>query len=165
MVIGDEPDVRDTMGDLRFRFWWLWLMLVMLAMVAIGYSAVVLLETPLWDWHQHATARALWATDAFPDEVFAYRRHAMGMLGPTIAAWAVTMCFVVAGPFRRRERWAWWCVLLSTFAWYPVDTLVSALEGVWVNVAFNTVALVLILLPLAFTHGRFSSHMTDPGEL
>ena len=65
-----------------------------------------------------------------------------------MAAWAIALVFVVAVPFARRERWAFWCVLVSAAAWFPIDTFVSWRHGVTVNVVFNLGALAMLLLPL-----------------
>lgn len=33
------------------------------------------------------------------------------MVSSATAGWGVTLCFIVANAFRRREPWAWWALL------------------------------------------------------
>jgi hypothetical protein len=112
-----------------------------------GYSAIVGIRGPLWAWHQGPMAEALWHGPV-PADVEPYRSFAMGLLGSTMAGAAVLALLILAIPFRRRERWAWWTILASMAAWYPFDTGVSAALGVWVNVALNTAILTSVLVPL-----------------
>jgi hypothetical protein len=96
-------------------------------------------------------AEALWSTSEFPAEVEPFRGFIMGVLGATMASWAVALLFVVVWPFARRERWAWWCVVVSVCSWAPVDTGLSLAHGVTVNAMFNAMALVMLAIPLAAT--------------
>jgi hypothetical protein len=130
------------------RVAWLALLVSYAAQVLVGWSAAVAIRSPLWGWHQEPLAAALWG-GPFPAVVEPYRTLTMGMLGATMASAAAPMCLVLWVPFRRREQWAWWAVLLSMAVWYPVDTAVSVACSVWVNVALNTVVLVSVLVPLA----------------
>lgn len=138
-----------------FRFWYLWLLVACAMQVVLGYTVALAIDTPLWAWHQGPMAESLWGTPAVPDAASGYRAYAMGMLGPTISSWAVALLFVVIVPFRRRQRWAWWCLATSVLAWFPVDTVISLREGIWINVLFNASGLTMIALPLAATFRQF----------
>jgi len=149
MAPGDSP---------WFRGLWLWLLVALAGQAVLGYTIAFAIETPLWSWHQDPMAAALWPGDgepAVPAVVAGYRRHAMGMLGPTLSAWAVALLVVVAIPFRRREPWAWWCLAVSLMAWFPFDTAISIVEGIWINVVFNLTGFAMIAIPLAGTYRHF----------
>lgn len=145
-------------GSPWFRVFWIWLLCAFAGQAALGYSVAFAIETPLWSWHQEPMAESLWSQSQVPALVADYRRHAMGMLGPTIASWAVALFFVTAVPFRRREPWAWWCIAVSLMAWFPFDTAVSMLEGVWSNVAFNVAGFAMTAIPLAATYRHVARH-------
>ena len=104
---------------------------------------------PLFAWHQDRVAVALWGSASYGTEVAAYRGWIQALLGGTMISYAWAMVFLVARPLRRRQTWAAWAVLVATLNWFVVDTSISAAHGVWVNVAFNTAALVSTLIPLA----------------
>jgi hypothetical protein len=121
----------------------------------MGYAVAFGLGSPAFAWHQSRVAEALWGSPHYGPEVQSYRSWIAALLGATMAAWAVALAFIVAIPFARRERWAFWCVLVSVAAWFPVDTFVSWRHGVMVNVVFNLGALAMLLLPLGATWPAF----------
>ena len=79
-----------------------------------------------------------------------------GVLGATISGWGIFMIFIAHFPFRERQPWAWNCFAAGLTIWFIFDTTLSALHHVLFNVAFNTVLLLLVALPLAFTRKHFS---------
>ena len=145
-----------------FRFFWLWLAIACASQAALGYLIVFTIDTPLWSWHQEPMAEVFWGTPDVPAAVQGYRHYAMGMLGPTITAWAVALLFVVLVPFRRGERWAWWCIAASLAVWFPLDTAISIAEAIAINVWFNIGGLAMIAIPLAATFRDF--HRRAPGS-
>lgn len=106
--------------------------------VALGYGG------PLWAWHRDRTAVELSGTAELGPQALALAEQ----LAAAMACWALSMLFVVHGPLRRGEPWAWWCVAASSALWFAVDTALSAHHGAWTNVGFNASAGVLIALPL-----------------
>lgn len=85
----------------------------------------------------------------------AFQGWVYGAWGSTVAGFGLLLAFIAAGPFKRREGWSYRAILFAVGLWYLVDTAYSALFGVWVNVALNTVLLVIIGLPLFFTRKQF----------
>lgn len=140
------------MTEQTFRFWRAWLLIGLAIQALAGYAIAFGYGTlAMFGWHREGTARALWSTSEFPAEVASFRDFIMGVLGATMASWAVALIFVVAVPFARHERWAWWCVVVSVCSWAPVDTGLSLAHGVRVNAMFNAMALVMLAIPLAAT--------------
>ncbi|MCA9697092.1 MAG: hypothetical protein KC431_06185 [Myxococcales bacterium] len=136
----------------RLSFWRSWLLLALGAQGLGGYAvAFAYAVLPGLGWHRSGTAQALWSRDEFPADVEPFRDFIMGVLGATIASWSVALIFVVAIPFARRERWAWWCVTISVLSWFPFDTGLSLAHGVTVNALFNLAAVVMMAIPLAAT--------------
>lgn len=145
------------------RIAWRLLLLGFGLQVLVGYTVALGIDGPLWAWHQDRVGLALWGSSTFPPDVGAYRGWAMGLGGATIASFAVAGLWIVAVPLRRGEPWAPVALLTSVLAWFPVDTVISAAHGVWINVWFNTSALLMICVPLAVVwrwaileHGRSS---------
>jgi len=104
--------------------------------------------------HRHVDG-VFWPDASMPAPAARFRHWGYGVLGSTIAGFGVVASFVVAVPFRRREVWAWWAVLLAILVWYVPDTALSAYHGVFVNVAFNTVVLAAIVVPTLATRKFF----------
>ena len=73
-----------------------------------------------------------------------------------IAGWGTLIAFWAFYPFKTRERWAWNGLALATAIWYIADTVISAMYGVFFNVAFNTIMLFLLATPLVFTRKFFA---------
>jgi hypothetical protein len=137
------------------RFWRAWLLVALAIQTAAGYAVAFLHDTALFAWHQDRVGLALWGSVDFPSEAARFRAWSFALLGGTMASWGVALLWVVARPFARREPWAWWAVVTSLAAWFPVDTALSAAHGVWVNVAFNAAALLMLAIPLAATRRWF----------
>jgi hypothetical protein len=68
-----------------------------------------------------------------------------------MASWGIFVAFIAHYSFRRKERWAWVCLLVGLLVWFFVDTLITLKFRVFFNAIFNTGLLVLVLLPLVFT--------------
>ncbi|MFQ5811867.1 MAG: hypothetical protein ACE5I2_01535 [Anaerolineae bacterium] len=71
--------------------------------------------------------------------------------------WGIFMVFIAHYPFKHREQWSWNCLAAGLLVWYLVDTAISLYFKVYFNAAFNTVLLILSMLPLACTRRHFSS--------
>lgn len=140
------------MRERAFRFWRAWLLVALGAQALAGYAiALGYGSLAAFAWHREGTSAALWSSESFPAEVVPFRDFIMGVLGATMVSWALALMFVVAVPFARRERWAWWCVVVSVSSWAPLDTAISLAHGVEVNALLNSMAVVMLAIPLAAT--------------
>ena len=128
---------------------WLGLLLALIGQGLGGYAMAFGFDGPLFRWHQDPTAVALWGEATYSAETAAYRHWIQGAMGATLAAWSVACAWLCVVPLRRGERWAWWAIVTSLLAWYPLDTALSLRDGVWINAAVNTAALTGMALPLA----------------
>ncbi|KIG13634.1 hypothetical protein DB30_07842 [Enhygromyxa salina] len=118
------------------------------AQVVLGHAVAFGLDGPLFAWHQDRVALALWGTADYGIEVSAYRGWIQAVFGGTLISYAWAMLFLTAVPLRRREAWAAWAIAIATLNWVVVDTAISSAHGVWINVAFNAVALTSTAVPL-----------------
>lgn len=78
-------------------------------------------------------------------------RFAVGLMGCVTIGWAVTLmaAFKAAHGLPADQAPAVWkMVLVSALAWYIPDGLLSVATGFPMNVASNTLLLVLLLVPL-----------------
>ena len=135
-------------------FWQKWLFVLSLLIVAFGVLLALFSATPAFAiFHQLIDPVFFAAPDAGTRH---FQQWSYGLLGATMAGWGVFMAFIAYYPFRNKEKWAWFCVAMGVLTWYVVDTSISLSFGVVFNAAFNTAALILVALPLAFTWKTFS---------
>jgi hypothetical protein len=99
-----------------------------------------------------------------PDALAAHGEEAMRFIGllsgissAVSLAWMAALTFVVLGPFRRGERWAWMAVATSVVIWFVVDSGRSIAAGFPSNAMFNVVWLVMYGVPLVATYRRFTA--------
>jgi hypothetical protein len=76
-------------------------------------------------------------------------------LGAIMAAWGLTVAILVSQVWNTHQAWVWWSVTASVGLWFVLDTGQSLRYRVFANAAINTVLLVVLAVPLAFTFGDF----------
>lgn len=86
----------------------------------------------------------------FSDEARRYIRFTNAVLGAVMIGWMTLTLWLVNArqglPFPLRSA-----LLLSFGSWFVVDTIFSAVHGVWGNVALNVLVAIGTLLPLQFS--------------
>ena len=63
--------------------------------------------------------------------------------------------FPVNLEFKKKEKWAWYCLLSCVSIWFFIDTFVSLALGFYLNAINNCIFYVLLVLPLLFTKKDF----------
>jgi hypothetical protein len=139
---------------MTFEFWRT--LLLINSGFQVMFGLVIAFATPrVLPWYPEAVHRTLWNTpDVHPEAVRLYD-WLFGVLGATMAGAALLQVFVVLYPFKNREPWAWWGLLLALLIWAIPDTALSLYFGVVPNVLFNVLPIVMGLVPLLFTYRFF----------
>ena len=139
-------------------FWTNWLVAVAALLIAFGLALAFFNQSDPFDaLFNDSINSTFWGSVEVEDRTVTYQRWVYGVLGATVAGWGTAAGLIAHYAFRRRERWAWNAIALSTVIWYVADTSISLGFGVWVNAAFNTAVLILVWLPLLATHKDFTS--------
>ena len=139
-----------------FHFWRKWLLAVLVIMGLFGALIVIWGPIALPNFFGAALYSPFKGHGLPPLVLNHFDSWIFGVLGATILGWTVTMGFIVLIPFRRKEPWAWWCLLIGMLTWYVPDTGISLYHGNLANALFNSVALGALLLPLVKTWQTFS---------
>ncbi len=141
----------------RFDFWQRWLLILGGLITVLGVAIALLNSTELFDTLlNNQIDPVFWDEPGPDDQAQDFRQWAYGVLGATMAGWGVFITTIAHYPFKRRERWAWNCMLAGIAIWFVLDTYVSLSAGNWFNeLAVNVPLLVLVLLPLWFTRKDF----------
>jgi hypothetical protein len=84
-----------------------------------------------------------------------FQGWAYGVWGATVAGFGVLAAFVARVPFRARRRWARDALVAAIAVWFVLDSGLSAMHGVWFNVAFNSAVLIALAVPLGATWREF----------
>jgi hypothetical protein len=137
-----------------FRLCRRWLFAMCVVSVVIGALLVVAGASSLMSAY-NANVVAAFGLPALAGGALAQHQWALGVTGAGTMGWAVTLAFVVAIPFARREAWAWWCITSSVALWIAVDVALSLYWGVTAEVLFASGAGVGFAVPLALTRGHF----------
>jgi hypothetical protein len=141
---------------MKFLFWQRWMLALSIAIVAFGLAMALLNSTLVFNLLNRQVDPAFWGDQPLPAQALAFRAWVYGVLGATMAGWGVFFIFLAHIPFRRQEKWAWYCFAAGLLVWYVPDTIISLAAGVFFNAIFNTALLVLVALPLFFTWKDFS---------
>lgn len=147
-----------------FRFCRAWLLLAALLSIVIGALLVLAAGTPLFLHYNQSAADAFWGGRALSDAALAHHQWALGLSGAGTMGWALTLGFVAAVPFQRKEPWAWWCMFSSVLLWVAVDVGASLYWGVGAEVIFVGCAGAAMLLPLAMARPHFQPRRARPSS-
>lgn len=140
-----------------YRIWRYWLLAVSVFIIAFGIIMALLNSTIVFAFFNSQINPAFWGADPVPFPTQAFQAWVYGAWGATVMGWGVTMFFIAYFPFGQRDRWAWYCVLISVLFWYLLDTGISWWFGVFINVLLNTTILLLVLIPLIFTRSKMKT--------
>jgi len=140
---------------MEFEFWRRWLLFASIFFTVFGIAAAVAPHSGLFElWIVEVDQRFF--DSSISPQARAMRGFLMGPLGGTIAGSYMMQAFIVAFPFKRRERWAWHALLWPMLLWFCVDSTVSALHGAYFNIyLINLVPLVIFGVPLLATRSMF----------
>jgi hypothetical protein len=139
----------------RFTFWQRWLLVLSGIIILFGLAMSTLNNTEIFDLLNRQVDPTFWGAQLAPQPALAFRGWVYGVTGATMAGWGVFFAFLAHFPFRRREKWAWMCILGGVLVWYLPDTIISLAYGVGFNALFNTILLAAVALPLLATRKDF----------
>lgn len=139
-----------------FSFWQRWLLVVGIVISVFGVVVALTSGTPLFGLFNQQIDPAFWGTSAVDSAAQRFQQWIYGVLGATIAGWGIFLTFIAREAFRRKEKWAWTCIVVGLVTWFVLDTSLSFFYGVYFNVVFNTALLILAFLPLFFTRKDFA---------
>jgi hypothetical protein len=135
----------------KFSFWQKWLFVVGLLIIVFGITMAFFSGTPLFALFNSQVDPAFWGTEGIVDNVKRFQQWIYGVLGATVAGWGVFLAFIAHYPFKNREKWSWNCLVAGLLLWYLVDTAISLNFRVYFNAIFNSLLLILVMLPVIFT--------------
>ena len=140
---------------MKFESWCRGMLFASIFFTGFGIVAAVAPDSGLFAIWIGEIDRTFFEGEA-PAQARAMRAFLMGPLGGTIAGSYLMQTFILAVPFKRRERWAWHAILWSMLLWFFVDSLVCARTGAYFNIVLiNLMPLVVFGIPLLATRSAF----------
>lgn len=144
-----------------FNFWQKWLLTVSILFSLTGFVIALIPDSFLFEMHTSAIGEVFF-NDSFPDEAEKLRQFLFGPIGGTVAGYFLLQTFVVYGPFKRKEPWAWRAIFWALMIWFITDSSVSIYHGAFFNVwMINIWTLILVGLPLMFTYSEFGNRIDN----
>lgn len=139
----------------RFLFWQRWLLIVGFGISAFGVFMSFFSGTALFQIFDSNINPIFWGTENIPTNIREFQKWIYGAWGAAVAGWGIFVIFIAQYPFRKKEKWAWHCLISGLLVWFFIDTGFSAYFKVYINVMLNTVLLALTILPIVFTRKYF----------
>ena len=145
----------------RFSFWQRWLFIVGLLISVFGIMMAFFTGTVLFELFDNQINPVFWGTNEIAEATKSFQRWSYGVTGSAMASWGIFVAFIAHYPLRRKERWAWNCLLVGLLVWFLVDTFITLKFQVYFNAIFNVGLLALVLLPLIFTRMEMTQGRND----
>lgn len=139
----------------NFAFWQRWLLGIGLVIAGFGAAMALVSGTLLFDLFNRLIDPAFWDGRASDPATRQFQQWIYGVWGATIAGWGIFVTFIARYPFKRKESWAWDCLVYGLLVWFILDTSLSVAYGVYFNVVFNVGLLIMAILPAVFTRREF----------
>lgn len=144
-----------------FNFWQKWMTYVNIMMVIIGVVVAFANETFLFSYYDTLTTKNVLNGQEMDMETRNLKMWLFGIIGGSIVGFHLLIVFVSEFAFKKKERWAYWAILLSVLLWFIIDSSISVVYGAFHNVLLvNLFAIILVGLPLIFTYNNFINSKT-----
>ncbi len=147
-------------ADRRFSLVCSWLEALVVLSGVLGGVLVLLPRTALFTAYNATYARAFWGQEVLSGPALEQHAFTMGVSGVGVCGWAVTLWFVVRGPFRARQRWAFSAVAYAVALWAGLDVVLAVVAGVWGEAWFAAAAGVGFGVPLLLAFPAFRRGVT-----
>jgi hypothetical protein len=138
-----------------FDGWQKWLVVLGCIVTAFGTLMALANAGPLFDLFNQQIDPVFWNDQTLPDQALAFRTWVYGAWGGTVAGWGILLIFLASYPFKAKQAWAWWSLVIGLGVWYVLDSGLSWVAGVTFNVILNSVLLIAAAIPLVFTAPTF----------
>jgi hypothetical protein len=145
-----------------FGFWYRWLLAASAFFAVFGLIVALAPDSFIFDFYNRQLTARFWGSTEVPENVREVRLFLFGPLGGTIAGKYVLLFYAVRFGFKRRERWAWWAILISHLAWFVIDSSVSFYHRAYFNILLINITPVIVYgIPLLFTWKYFQRRQPE----
>ena len=139
----------------RFGFWQKWMVIYSILGIVFGLVMAFGSTSVLFQSYNQSVSQAFWGESDLHEAVSKYHPWIFAVLGSSITGWFVCLLFLALYPFKRKERWAYICFIISMLAWAPLDSAFSIYFGIYTEAIFNFAAVLGYAIPLIATYKDF----------
>lgn len=129
--------------------------MVLFSIVTMVFCAA-LMSPAMFNAELSYISSAFWESGMVPSEAKEFYNWVFGVYAAMGIAWALFIVFVACYPFKRKEKWSWYCLFSCISVWFVIDSAFSLSFEFYVNAINNCLFYVLLILPLIFTKREFS---------
>ncbi len=88
-----------------------------------------------------------------------------GIMGSVAASWSVFIFIFSRRLLKEPELWIMNCILIATTIWYIGDAGISYIHGVYLNVIFNTVFFLSVIIPIVVLKLKYKKiHINEENQ-
>jgi hypothetical protein len=140
----------------RFHFWRQWLFYSSILFAFAGILFAIYGDNPLFVFYNKALANIFWNTENIPSGTQPFRAFIWAPLGGTIACCYILLACIARYPFRRKEKWSWYAIVIAFSIWILIDTAACIYYRVYFQAyMINAFSFLVKALPLIFTYRDF----------
>ena len=136
----------------RFNFWQKWLLVFGVITIFMGVIVACLSFMGIEISYINA---AFWENGVVPPAAKGFQVWIYGTYGAMTIVFGLFVVFIAKNSFKKKEKWAWNCLIICFSLWFAIDTFFSVYAKMYTNVLNNFVFFVLLMLPLIFTKKHF----------
>ena len=129
-----------------------------LGSITIGLLLILAPGTALFDGYNATIAQAFWGEDSLSDSAMKMNHWLLATCGAGVMGWGMAWTAIAHIPFRKGEKWAWFCLMLSLLVWGLLDLAIALWFGVTGEVIFVLAATTFGVLPLVYSTSIFWRH-------
>ncbi len=149
-------------ADQSFVFWQKWLVVISCVGILTGFLLPFISGVDfIAAGYNKALAKAFFGQNALPENVAIYNQWVWGMLGAVITAWSICMLFLALYPFKRQERWAWYCLASSLTITVIVDVGFSVYFDFYTEIVVALMWFISGIIPMITTYKYFFNTSQD----
>lgn len=140
----------------RTEFFTKWLAVASGVVIAVGLYIALLKTTPLFAPFDAMIDPVFWPAGEIGEAALQFKYFIFSLLGVFMAGWGIQLLFITLFAFRKRQRWAWWSIMVSVVLWFGIDEFFSLYYGVYHNALLNIPFFLMLMIPLVVTVKDFN---------
>lgn len=125
-----------------------WLLIVATLHVIGGVALAFEMPEFIWQAYQQDLYRVFTINNSQPENIENLVSMIVRLFGPTVASWGLLMIYLIRQIFLFQDKVAWAFLISSLLMWFLLDTSISLSFGVMSHLWINSLAFVVILMPL-----------------
>ena len=137
------------------KFWSGWLKVTMIMIILAGIGLTLIYNFGSAEFLDKKIDKVFFSGNDPGEYVHNLKTWMISITGSLMAAWGLTILYLVNNAFQRRKVWAWRSIFYPLLLLYLLDTSISAWFAAGFNVFLNTVIFLQVIAPLLFLRNQF----------